>query len=61
MIQENEIPKYLKSTENNISKSNRKIQTQASIRRMPNSISLIKKHTNIYLIVQLLYYLWKDR
>ena len=26
MIQENEIPKYLKSTENNISKSNRKLK-----------------------------------
>lgn len=69
MITENEMPKYLKSTESNISKSNRKSKhkhhyeeclIQYKWNFKSNAFTQEEKRTYSYIIMQLLYYLWKN-
>ena len=55
MIQENEIPKYLKSTESNISKSNRKLKHKHHYEEcliQYRSTFIGKTHLNIGLYLQ---------
>lgn len=50
MIQENEMPKYLKSTESNISKNNRKSKHKHQYEEYLIQYPFTEKYTNIYFI-----------